>query len=53
VQREIPDEINSAACRISKENGVITILELGGADAPMSNEFLSLLDIISPNRKGY
>jgi ribokinase len=50
MQREVPDEINIAACKFAKENGVTTVLDLGGADAPMPDEFLSLLDIISPNK---
>lgn len=50
MQREIPDEINIIACKYAKENGLTTVLDLGGADAPISEEFVSLLDIISPNK---
>jgi ribokinase len=50
LQREIPEEINVKACKIAKESGVKIILDMGGADTPLTTELLSLLDIISPNK---
>lgn len=50
MQREIPEEINIAACKIAKRHNVKTILDVGGADKPITNELLALLDIISPNK---
>ena len=35
---------------MAKEYGVQVILDMGGADAPLSTELLSLLKIISPNK---
>ena len=49
MQREVPEEINIAACKIAKKYNVITVLDIGGADNPLTDELLSLLDIISPN----
>jgi sugar/nucleoside kinase (ribokinase family) len=50
LQREIPEEINIKACRIAKEFNVKIILDMGGADTPLSSELLGLLDVISPNK---
>ncbi len=50
MQREVPEYINIAACKLAKSKGVKTILDVGGADEPFSTELLSLLDIISPNK---
>jgi len=49
MQREVPEEINIAACKIAKKYNVLTVLDIGGADIPLTDELLSLLDIISPN----
>ena len=40
MQREIPEEVNIEAAKIAKENGGITILDIGGADTPLSDELL-------------
>lgn len=50
MQREIPEEINIIACEFAKKYNVMTILDVGGMDSPITNELLSLLDIISPNK---
>lgn len=50
MQREVPEEINIAACKLAKKYNVLTVLDIGGADIPLSNELISLLDIISPNK---
>jgi ribokinase len=50
LQREIPESINIQASRIAKEHGVKIILDMGGADCPLSPELLGLVDIISPNK---
>ena len=50
MQREVPEEINIAACKIARKNNVKTVLDIGGADIPLSDELISLLDIISPNK---
>lgn len=50
MQREIPEEINIAACKIAKKHNVLTVLDVGGVDKPITDELLSLLDIISPNK---
>jgi len=50
MQREVPEEINIAACKIAKKHNVLTVLDVGGVDKPITDELLSLLDIISPNK---
>ena len=50
MQREIPESINIQACKIAKEYNITTVLDVGGADTPMTDELLGLLDIISPNK---
>ena len=50
MQREVPEEINIAACKFARKYNVKTVLDVGGADVPLTNELLSLLDIISPNK---
>jgi ribokinase len=50
MQREVPEEINIAACKLAKKYNVLTVLDIGGADVPLTDELLSLLDIISPNK---
>lgn len=49
MQREVPEEINIQACKLAKKYNVLSVLDIGGADIPLTNELLSLLDIISPN----
>jgi len=50
MQREVPEEINVAACKIARKHNVLTVLDVGGVDKPITDELLSLLDIISPNK---
>lgn len=50
MQREIPESVNIQAAHFAKEHGVKVILDMGGADTPLSTELLSLLDVISPNK---
>jgi len=50
LQREIPEEINIKACKIAIEKGVKVVLDMGGADTPLSMELLGLLNIVSPNK---
>jgi len=50
MQREVPEEINIAACKIARKHNVLTVLDVGGVDMPITDELLSLLDIISPNK---
>ena len=50
MQREVPEEINVAACKIARKYNVSTVLDIGGADIPLTVELISLLDIISPNK---
>ena len=50
MQREVPEEINIAACKFAKKYNVMTVLDVGGIDKPITDELLSLLDIISPNK---
>jgi ribokinase len=49
MQREIPERVNIEASEIARKNGVITILDMGGDDAPLSKDLLSLVDYVSPN----
>ena len=50
MQREVPEEINIAACKIARQHKVLTVLDVGGVDQPITDELLSLLDIVSPNK---
>jgi len=50
MQREVPENINIQACKIAKNHRALTVLDVGGVDKPITNELLSLLDIISPNK---
>ena len=52
LQREIPERVNIMAARCAKEvqsHEIIVILDMGGADEPISQELIELCDIISPN----
>ena len=49
LQREIPEAINILAAKCAKENGVTVVLDMGGRDDLISDEMISLCDIISPN----
>ena len=45
----MPESINIAAARCARDNNVTVILDMGGRDEPISDELISLCDIISPN----
>jgi ribokinase len=49
MQREIPEKINIQASKISKDLNIPIVLDVGGEDSPISNDLISMLDIISPN----
>lgn len=49
LQREIPEFVNIAAAKVAREAGTTVILDNGGRDEHLSEELLSLVDIISPN----
>jgi len=49
LQREIPEYVNLQAAQIAKKAGTQVILDMGGADAPLSEELINCCDIISPN----
>lgn len=50
MQREIPEAVNIEAAKVAKANNAITILDIGGADSPLSDDLLKLLDYVSPNQ---
>ena len=49
MQREIPEQVNIEAAKYVKEQGGITILDMGGKDDPISKDLLNLVDYLSPN----
>ena len=49
LQREVPRFINIEAAKVAKANNVTVIFDLGGRDDKITNETISLCDIISPN----
>lgn len=49
LQREIPDEINLAAAKTAKDNGVFVVMDMGGRLDPLLPEILQYIDVISPN----
>lgn len=49
LQREIPDRINLLAAKAAKESGVPVILDVGGIEAPIPEELMKSVDILSPN----
>ena len=49
LQREVPRFVNIEAAKVAKANNVAVIFDLGGRDDPVTNETISLCDIISPN----
>jgi len=49
LQREIPEVVNIEAAQVAKSAGKMVVLDVGGREEPMSQELLSLVDIISPN----
>ncbi|XP_061345327.1 ribokinase [Gastrolobium bilobum] len=49
LQREIPDSVNVQVAKAAKSAGVPVILDAGGMDAPIPQELLNFVDILSPN----
>lgn len=52
MQREVPEAINILAATCAKETkgkSIVTCLDMGGEDEPISNDLIELCDIISPN----
>lgn len=49
LQREIPEVVNIEAAQVAKAAGKMVVLDVGGREEPMSQELLSLVDILSPN----
>ncbi|XP_054812958.1 ribokinase isoform X3 [Prosopis cineraria] len=49
LQREIPDSVNIQVAKAAKAAGVPVIMDVGGVDAPIPQELLSSVDILSPN----
>ncbi|KAF7836599.1 ribokinase isoform X1 [Senna tora] len=49
LQREIPDSVNIQVAKAAKSAGVPVILDVGGVDAPIPQELLNFVDILSPN----
>jgi ribokinase len=49
LQREIPEEINIQAAKLAKSHSIKVILDAGGEDKELPKEFISNVDIISPN----
>jgi len=50
LQREVPESVNVKAAKCAHDNQVTVILDMGGRDDPISNELVSLCDVISPNQ---
>lgn len=49
LQREVPRFINIEAAKVAQANNVTVIFDLGGRDDTITNETISLCDIVSPN----
>ncbi|XP_021288825.1 uncharacterized protein LOC110420006 [Herrania umbratica] len=49
LQREIPDSVNIQVAMAARSEGVTVIMDAGGMDAPMPQELLNFVDILSPN----
>ncbi|KAJ1378484.1 Ribokinase-like [Sesbania bispinosa] len=49
LQREIPDYVNIQVAKAARNAGVPVILDAGGMDAPIPQELLNFVDILSPN----
>ena len=46
---EIPQEINLLAAKYAKSKGKLVVLDCGGRDEKLKDEFVNNLDFISPN----
>ena len=49
LQREVPDDVNTAAARAARPSGTPVILDAGGVDAPIPADLLACVDVLSPN----
>eukprot|EP00775_Hariotina_reticulata_P011051 gene11051-11206_t len=49
LQREIPEPVNIQVAKVAAAAGVPVLLDAGGVDAPVPDELLQHLSIISPN----
>lgn len=49
LQREVPDSVNIQVAEAARNVGVPVILDAGGMDAPVPQELLNFIDILSPN----
>ena len=49
LQREVPEIVNRAAARAAAAAGVPVVLDAGGADAPLPDDLLPLITVLSPN----
>jgi ribokinase len=49
LQREVSDSVNVALAGYAREKGIKVILDVGGQDIRLENEFLKNINIISPN----
>lgn len=49
LQREIPEEINEILAGAAKAAGVPVLLDIGGAERPLSDAMLALVDYVCPN----
>eukprot|EP00897_Mesotaenium_endlicherianum_P010351 jgi/Mesen1/9344/ME000061S08790 len=49
LQREVPDALNLEAAKIARAASVPVVLDAGGADAPIGEELLRLVTVLSPN----
>ncbi|KAI8473299.1 MAG: Ribokinase-like protein [Monoraphidium minutum] len=49
LQREVPEDVNIAVAKAARGAGVPVILDAGGVDAPVPDDLLSQVSILSPN----
>lgn len=49
LQREVPEAVNRAAARAAAVAKVPVVLDAGGADAPLPDDLLPLIAVLSPN----
>jgi sugar/nucleoside kinase (ribokinase family) len=49
LQREIPEAVNTEVAQLARSAGVPVILDAGGVEAPVSEELLSNVTMLSPN----
>lgn len=49
LQREIPEAVNTEVAQLARSAGVPVILDAGGVEAPVNEELLSNVTMLSPN----